>query len=540
MATARREQVPLQRFAPRRWISSLVAAALVALPSVGAAASAGSSRLLALRGDQTANGPIQFFNDPSVLAPQGDALVRAAAGVSGGDVAPLLLGGSALPLATLAGGEQIQSFDNLIAAARAWARFSSAAGPGVVASDIPEAAAVVAGAGAPVPFADLFPRQFAVAGDWVGVLEGDPSRTELLKLTAIAPFTDPPRRVEILQAGDEIAGLPVTAFVSESLTLDSSGNGMVTVARNGLDHAVVRFDAGSAVVVPVLAVGDNAPGFAPAVDVVGIRSGPRLNASGAYTFKTQVSAPGTPEVIYVFSAGGGLIDRVQEGAAVPDAVPAATFTQLGNPFIGVTGSVFLYRRRLADESTVPALGMLDLAGGFRTLAVAGENAPGDTAFTRFDAFMAMNPDGVLVFRAQTQTGTSYFALDTADVDAAPYRVIGPGDQVTLPAGPASVSAVGTIAVSGGEDGLGTSLNDAQLVVTAGLQGNRIAVVLVNVVDIPAGGDANCDGATTAADFAAVTQSLASDERSPCRFDDVNGDGRVAADDLDALVAVVFE
>ena len=110
--------------------------------------------------------------------------------------------------------------------------------------------------------------------------------------------------------------------------------------------------------------------------------------------------------------------------------------------------------------------------------------------------------------------------------------------MALPSGPATVTTIGTIATSGGQDGLGTSLGDTQLVVTLGFQGGTVAVVAVTVDD-KVEDDVNCDGGVTAADLPALAQSVAGGDGSACFADDLNGDGTVDEDDVDALVDVVF-
>lgn len=59
------------------------------------------------------------------------------------------------------------------------------------------------------------------------------------------------------------------------------------------------------------------------------------------------------------------------------------------------------------------------------------------------------------------------------------------------------------------------------------------------IDGPPAGDANCDGAATAADLPSLLQSIGTEIRAACRLDDANADGNVDQEDVITTVGRIF-
>jgi hypothetical protein len=339
----------------------------------------------------------------------------------------------------------------------------------------------ILGVGASGERASFSPRSYVVNAGRVAVDAGE--------AIVAAPVADSSGVTTIIRNGDSFAGAAVTEiFTLDTVYLNGARNGTGRVVTNGSTDIVISFNTETGVPSPLLTELTQAPGFPAGVNLLNFTSGTRINSAGftgtgARLFGSGISSA-NDEIALVLDAGGNRVALVQEGTQVPGAAPGTVFTLPAAPVLGSTGAAVLHRQRASEESMPRALGFVDLAGNFRTIAMAGQAAPGGGVFDDLLVEFAMSPAGVLVFRGRLAGGaTAYYAVDTTSPQATPVRLIGTGSLVPLPeGGMAAVTGTTTIPVTGGQSGEPTALSDTYLVLTVGLGNQQSAVVSVDLED----------------------------------------------------------
>jgi hypothetical protein len=343
----------------------------------------------------------------------------------------------------------------------------------------------VLGVGAPGARADFDPSKYVVGGgDVVAVAVDGEGNTAIVT----ADLADPAITVPILATGDSFGGGTVTeVFALDPIFANASNRGTARIEIDDGPDVIISYDTNSGGPTAVLTEGEAAPGFAPGVNILRFTSSARINDAGFIAVLARVFGTGisnaNDEVVYVLDSDGQLAGRVQEGTQVPGAAPGTVITLPSAPIMGPTGAFFLHRQVAADMSSPRGVGFVDLGGSFRTIALAGTAAPGGGVFDEFTNAYAMNADGLLVFRARLEDNSSaYYLVDTSDAESEPVRLIGPGDVTSLPqGGTATIASVGTIPDTGGQSGDPNALNQTQLTLSARLDTDQAAVL---VVDLP--------------------------------------------------------
>jgi hypothetical protein len=239
----------------------------------------------------------------------------------------------------------------------------------------------------------------------------------------------------------------------------------------------------------VLARGNQAPGLAAGTTIEELSGGARIGGTsenrtyGFLAFLSGSEFPGFSESA-VFIADSEFVPLVvvQAGAPVPD-MPQMILDSPRVPVLGLRGAAVRYTA-VDDESERAAIGFVDFQTQmFRTLVKAGDPVPGGV-LTNLPLSFAINTEDDLVFRGDFGGGQSaYFALSTVTVGAAPRRLIGTGDFVALPqGGQGLITSLGMIPATGGLGGEATAVGPTHMTVSATLDGETGAILLVEIPD----------------------------------------------------------
>jgi hypothetical protein len=341
----------------------------------------------------------------------------------------------------------------------------------------------VLGVGSQGERASFDPRSYVVGA---GAVVADVAVGEDKRIVA-ADVADPGITRTIIGTGAMIAGGTVTdVFSLDPVFVNHSGRGTGRIVVGASTDVVISFDTGTGTPSARFSELGQAPGFGAGVNILILSIGVRINQAGFTSLGMRIFGTGVSsandEVEIVLNSDDQVVAMVREGTQVPDAASGTVFTLPAPPVLGATGAAVLHRQLRPDTSTPRAVGFVDLAGGYRTLAVAGSPAPGGGVFSEFPLVFAMNDAGVLVFRGTLEGGgLAYYAVDTTDPQSQPLRLIGTGDSVPLPeGGTATITGVGAIPTSGGQSGDPTALNTTHLVLAVSLSDQRGAVATVEL------------------------------------------------------------
>jgi hypothetical protein len=299
---------------------------------------------------------------------------------------------------------------------------------------------------------------------------------------------------ELIRVGDMLDGRMVTAVPPATLfplAIEPSGTfATAVVTLDGSSDAVTRFNLQTGSKTIALAEDGPAPGLPAGVTIRFLLNSADMNANGDWSVPGRLTGSGISDandfVVFFFDAGGTLQGRVQEGMPVPDAAPGTTVLLPAAPLHGSTGAAFLYQQRDSEGAAMRAIGFFS-NGSFRTLVRAGQSAPGGGVYSDFHFNMCMNDLGHLFFRSTLQSGEFvYNVVDTRDPAAQPEAIIRPGDSADLPGGGiGTVTGIGVIPRSGGQDGRQRACNDGQLTVAVSVSGtSAVAIVDLDASSVP--------------------------------------------------------
>jgi hypothetical protein len=345
----------------------------------------------------------------------------------------------------------------------------------------------ILGVGASDEQGGLDPRDYVVGGGAIVAVSQSGADMEIFA----SDIDDPDDSTSILSTGDTFGGGTVTeVFSLNPVYVNAANTGTARIEIDDSPDIIISYDTTSGVPQAVLTDNDPAPGF-PAGIGARVNGTARINLAGfvgipAVIFGIGIGN-GNNDVRYILDSDGQVAAMIQEGTQVPGALGGTVFNFPSELILGSTGAAFLSIQGPPGSTvnTAPrAVGFVDLAGNYRTIALGDTVAPGGGIFDDFiGPSIAMNDAGRMVFRATLQDGGSaYYTIEPTDPQATPERLIGSGDVVPLPGGgSATVTSVGSFAATGGQSGDATPLNDSQLTLTAGLDTGQSAVV---VVDLP--------------------------------------------------------
>jgi len=238
-----------------------------------------------------------------------------------------------------------------------------------------------------------------------------------------------------------------------------------------------------------LVEGNQAPGVAqgttfsklPGVTIGGMTGSVR----GFLADLEQSEFPGVNEsAVFITDPNYVPLFVFQAGAPVPDAVDA-TIDSPDQPAMGLQAAAVSYD--LVDDDDIPheALGFVDYeTPTFNTVAVAGEPAPGGGEFAGVSRSYAINENGVLVFRAGLGGNqAAYYAASTTNPAEPVRRLVGTGDTVAPPeGGSATITALGLIPATSGLGGEATAVGAIHFTVSATLDNDQGAILLVEIGD----------------------------------------------------------
>lgn len=345
----------------------------------------------------------------------------------------------------------------------------------------------ILGVGASDEQGGLNPRDYVVNGGTIIAVSQIGADMEIFA----EDLDDPDRSTSILSTGDMFGGGTVTEVSAlNPVYVNNENVGTARIEIDDSPDSIISYNTAGSVPSAVLTDGDPAPGFAPGINILRINTSARINSAGFMSLRVSIFGVGinndTNDVGYVLNSNGQVAALIQEGTQVPGAPADTVFNFPSDPILGSTGAAFLnVQGPPGSMSSFPrAVGFIDLAGTYRTLALAGTAAPGGGTFADFTGPpIEMNDAGRLVFRATLQEGGSaYYIVRPADMQSTPQRLIGSGDIVPLPGGgTATITNVGSIPTTGGQSGDATALNETQLTLTVNLDNGQGGVV---VVDLP--------------------------------------------------------
>ncbi|MEZ6192999.1 MAG: hypothetical protein R3C45_17135 [Phycisphaerales bacterium] len=337
------------------------------------------------------------------------------------------------------------------------------------------------------------------------------------------------------------------------LVFQSSLSGAGVTATN--DTAIWAGGPGSLSV--VARAGDPAPGLDPAFSLSGFEAAPVINDAGQIAFVGYLDGPGMTLLnnYGIWTTGTGAFSLVaRSGAPAPDIEAGVNFQVLSQPMINSAGRVAFHASLIGSGThSYNNDGIWsDASGSLRLVARDGQAAPGTDPGVIFYQVgespypLFFNNAGQIAFRSKlvgpgVTAGVNDLGIWMTDHGGGLELIARTGDLFDVNDDPLiedlrTISAIDEFnsGGSGGQDGRGTSLNDAgqlvfRLAFTDGTQGIFVAA-------LPLVGDLNGDGFVGIQDLNIVLGAWNQNvDAGVLSAGDFNGDGFVGIEDLNAVL-----